>query len=104
MHENSALEFGFSVSEVAADVQAMKDSGRGDGRAPAWSSTAAFKISQALKQAGVEDVVFYAPEGYKQSTLEKYGDAAQQLDLPARVRAVAGQEPAQGHASSSSRR
>jgi hypothetical protein len=30
-----------------------------------------------LKQAGVEDVAFYAPEGYKESTLEKYGE---QLD------------------------
>jgi len=27
-----------------------------------------FKLSEGLRQAGVSDVVFYAPEGYKQST------------------------------------
>jgi ABC-type branched-subunit amino acid transport system substrate-binding protein len=34
-----------------------------------------FKFSQGLQQAGVNDVVFYAPEGYKQSTLENAGEA-----------------------------
>ena len=73
VHENSALEFGFSVSEVAADVQAMKDKNV-DFVATCMEFGGGFKIAQALKQAGVEDVVFYAPEGYKQSTLDKYGD------------------------------
>jgi ABC-type branched-subunit amino acid transport system substrate-binding protein len=73
VHENSALEFGFSVSEVAADVQAMKDAGV-QFVATCMEFGGGFKISQALKQAGVEDVYFYAPEGYKESTLEKYGD------------------------------
>jgi ABC-type branched-subunit amino acid transport system substrate-binding protein len=73
VHENSALEFGFSVSEVAADVQAMKDKGV-QFVATCMEFGGGFKISQALKQAGVEGVVFYAPEGYKQSTLDKYGE------------------------------
>jgi ABC-type branched-subunit amino acid transport system substrate-binding protein len=73
VHENSALEFGFAVSELAADVQAMKDKGV-QFVATCMEFGGGFKISQALKQAGVEDVVFYAPEGYKQSTLDKYGD------------------------------
>ncbi len=73
VHENSALEFGFSVSEVAADVQAMKDKGV-QFVATCMEFGGGFKIAQALKQAGVDDVVFYAPEGYKQSTLDKYGD------------------------------
>jgi ABC-type branched-subunit amino acid transport system substrate-binding protein len=73
VHENSALEFGFSPSEIAADVQAMKDKGV-EFVATCMEFGGGFKISQALKQAGVEDVVFYAPEGYKESTLEKYGD------------------------------
>jgi ABC-type branched-subunit amino acid transport system substrate-binding protein len=73
VHENSALEFGFSVSEVAADVQAMKDQGV-QFVATCMEFGGGFKISQALKQAGVDDVVFYAPEGYKESTVEKYGD------------------------------
>ncbi len=72
-HENSALEFGFSVSEVAADVQAMKDKNV-DMVVTCMEFGGGFKIAQALKQAGVEDVTFYAPEGYKQSTLDKYGD------------------------------
>lgn len=76
VHENSALEFGFAVSEVAADVQAMKDKGV-QLVATCMEFGGGFKISQALKQAGVEGVVFYAPEGYKQSTLDKYGE---QLD------------------------
>lgn len=73
VHENSALEFGFSVSEVAADVQAMKDAGV-EMVVTCMEFGGGFKIAQALKQAGVDDVVFYAPEGYKQSTLDKYGD------------------------------
>jgi ABC-type branched-subunit amino acid transport system substrate-binding protein len=73
VHENSALEFGFSVSEVAADVQEMKDAGV-QFVATCMEFGGGFKIAQALKQAGVDDVVFYAPEGYKQSTLDKYGD------------------------------
>jgi ABC-type branched-subunit amino acid transport system substrate-binding protein len=73
VHENSALEFGFSVSEVAADVQAMQDKGV-DMVATCMEFGGGFKIAQALKQAGVDDVVFYAPEGYKESTLDKYGD------------------------------
>lgn len=73
VHENSALEFGFAVSEVAADVQAMKDKGV-NLVVTCMEFGGGFKISQALKQAGVDGVTFYAPEGYKQSTLDKYGD------------------------------
>jgi hypothetical protein len=73
VHENSALEFGFSPSEVAADVQAMQDK---DVQmvVTCMEFGGGFKISQALKQAGVEDVLFYAPEGYKPSTLDEYGE------------------------------
>jgi len=73
VHENSALEFGFSVSEIAADVQAMKDAGV-QMVVTCMEFNGGFKIAQALKQAGVEDVVFYAPEGYKQSKLDRYGE------------------------------
>ena len=73
VHENSALEFGFSVSEVAADAQAMKDAGV---QLVGFCTElgGAFKVHQALKQAGVEDVTIFAPEGYNQATLDKYGD------------------------------
>jgi ABC-type branched-subunit amino acid transport system substrate-binding protein len=73
-HSNQSLEFGFSVSELAADIQAMKDEGV-QFVATCMEFNGGFKISEGLRQAGVNDVVFYAPEGYKQSTLEKAGDA-----------------------------
>jgi branched-chain amino acid transport system substrate-binding protein len=68
--EDKSLQFGFS--DVSADVQAIKDKG------VQFVSTCmdfggAFKISQGLKQAGVNDVTFYAPEGYRASTIKKYG-------------------------------
>jgi branched-chain amino acid transport system substrate-binding protein len=68
--EDKSLEFGFK--DVSSDVQAMKDKG------VQFVSTCmdfggAFKISQGLKQAGVNDVTFYAPEGYRASTIKKYG-------------------------------
>ena len=68
-HFNDALEFGFSIAEVQADIQAMKDKGV-QFVATCMEFNGGFKFSQGLKQAGVDDVVFYAPEGYKQSTLD----------------------------------
>lgn len=73
-HANQALEFGFSVTEIAADIQAMKDAGV-QFVATCMEFNGGFKISEGLRQAGVNDVVFYAPEGYRQSTLDKAGDA-----------------------------
>jgi ABC-type branched-subunit amino acid transport system substrate-binding protein len=73
-HSNQSLEFGFSVAEIQADVQAMKDAGV-QFVATCMEFNGGFKLSQGLKQAGVDDVVFYAPEGYKQSTLDEAGDA-----------------------------
>ncbi len=73
-HSNQALEFGFSVSEIQADVQAMKDKGV-QFVATCMEFNGGFKLSEGLRQAGVDDVVFYAPEGYKQSTLDKAGEA-----------------------------
>ena len=73
VHSNQSLQFGFAVSEVASDVQAMKDKGA-QMIATCMEFGGGFKISQALKQAGVNNVIVYAPEGYKQSTLDKYGD------------------------------
>jgi ABC-type branched-subunit amino acid transport system substrate-binding protein len=73
VHSNQSLEFGFSVSEVAADVQAMIDA---DAQIvlTCMEFNGGFKISQALKEGGKDDTVFYAPEGYKESTVEKYGE------------------------------
>jgi ABC-type branched-subunit amino acid transport system substrate-binding protein len=72
VHENLTLQFGFAVSELAADVADMKAKGV-QFVATCMDFGGAFKIAQALKQAGDNDVWFYAPEGYKNSKLKKYG-------------------------------
>lgn len=69
--EDKSLEFGFT--DVSSDIQAMKDTGV-EFVATCMDFGGAFKISQGLKQAGVDDVVFYAPEGYRQETIDKFGD------------------------------
>ncbi len=69
--EDKSLEFGFT--DVSSDVQAMRDTGV-EFVATCMDFGGAFKISQGLKQAGIDDVVFYAPEGYRQSTIDKFGD------------------------------
>src|SRR5207244_5207521 len=73
VHVNQSLQFGFAVSEVASDVEDMKNKGV-QMIATCMEFGGGFKIDQALKQAGVNNVIVYAPEGYKQSTLDKYGN------------------------------
>lgn len=68
--EDKSLEFGFK--DVSSDVQEMKDKGV-QFVATCMDFGGAFKISQGLKQAGVSDVIFYAPEGYRETTIKKYG-------------------------------
>ena len=70
VYEDKSLEFGFT--DVSADVQAMKDKGV-EFVATCMDFGGAFKISQGLKQAGVSDVTFYAPEGYREDTIKKFG-------------------------------
>jgi branched-chain amino acid transport system substrate-binding protein len=70
VYEDKSLEFGFT--DVSADVQAMKDKGV-QFVTTCMDFGGAFKISQGLKQAGVSDVTFYAPEGYRDETIKKYG-------------------------------
>jgi ABC-type branched-subunit amino acid transport system substrate-binding protein len=70
VYEDKSLEFGFT--DVSADVQAMKDKGV-QFVTTCMDFGGAFKISQGLKQAGVDDVVFYAPEGYRADTIKKFG-------------------------------
>jgi branched-chain amino acid transport system substrate-binding protein len=73
VHENLTLQFGFAISELASDVQAMKDNGV-QFVATCMDFGGAFKIAQALRQAGANDIWYYAPEGYKDSKLKKYGN------------------------------
>jgi len=69
--EDKSLEFGFT--DVSSDIQAMRDTGV-QFVATCMDFGGAFKISQGLRQAGIDDVVFYAPEGYRESTIDKFGD------------------------------
>ncbi|MBJ7261607.1 MAG: ABC transporter substrate-binding protein, partial [Acidimicrobiia bacterium] len=74
VYEDTSLEFGFS--DVSADVQALKDK-KVDFVSTCMDFGGAFKISQGFKQAGGTGMTFYAPEGYRESTIKKYGS---QLD------------------------
>ncbi|HEU5301484.1 MAG TPA: ABC transporter substrate-binding protein [Acidimicrobiia bacterium] len=69
--EDKSLEFGFT--DVSSDIQAMKDAGA-EFVATCMDFGGAFKISEGLRQAGIDDVVFYAPEGYRDETIDKFGD------------------------------
>jgi ABC-type branched-subunit amino acid transport system substrate-binding protein len=68
--EDRTLNFGFP--DASADAQKMKDAGV-DYVVTCMDFGGAYKISQELKQAGATGVTFYAPEGYRQDTLDKYG-------------------------------
>ncbi len=69
--EDTALAFGFT--DASDDAQEMKDAGV-EFVATCMDFGGAYKISQELKQAGAVGVKFYAPEGYRDDTIEKYGD------------------------------
>jgi ABC-type branched-subunit amino acid transport system substrate-binding protein len=68
--EDKTLNFGFP--DASADAQKMKDAGV-DYVVTCMDFGGAYKIAQELKQAGVTGVTFYAPEGYRQDTIDKYG-------------------------------
>jgi ABC-type branched-subunit amino acid transport system substrate-binding protein len=72
--EDRSLQFGFT--DASADVEGVKNNNV-DFIATCMDFGGAYKISQELRQAGVTGLTFYAPEGYRQETIEKYG---KQLD------------------------
>lgn len=66
-----ALQFGFS--NLGDDVQKIKDAGV-ELIATCMDIAGEVNIARELRQAGLNDIVFYAPQGYDPGTLEKYGD------------------------------
>jgi ABC-type branched-subunit amino acid transport system substrate-binding protein len=68
--EDRTLQFGFP--DASADAQKMKDAGV-DYVTTCMDFGGAYKIAQELKQAGATGVTYYAPEGYRQDTIDKYG-------------------------------
>jgi ABC-type branched-subunit amino acid transport system substrate-binding protein len=69
-----SLQFGFA--DASADVEGIRDN---DVQyiTTCMDFGGAYKISQELRQSGVAGLKYYAPEGYRQETIDKYGD---QLD------------------------
>jgi len=68
--QERALQFGFQ--DASKDVQGIK-AGKVDYVTTCMDFGGAYKISQALKQQGVTNITFYAPEGYRDETIKKYG-------------------------------
>lgn len=68
--EDRTLQFGFP--DASDDVQKMIDA-KVDYVATCMDFGGGYKISQEMKQAGATGVTFYAPEGYRQDTIDKYG-------------------------------
>ena len=68
-----SLSFGFSANDISAAVQEIKDKGV-QFVAPCMDLNGAVNFQRALKQAGVTDVKWYAPEGYREDVLDDLGD------------------------------
>jgi ABC-type branched-subunit amino acid transport system substrate-binding protein len=67
-----SLSFGFSANDISAAVQEIKDKGIGF-VAPCMDLNGAVNFQRALKQAGVTNVKWYAPEGYREDVLKELG-------------------------------
>ena len=68
---DEALQFGFS--NLGDDIQKIKDSGV-EFIATCMDIAGEVNIARELRQAGLDDIKFYAPQGYDPGTLKKYGD------------------------------
>ena len=66
-----SLQFGFS--NLGDDVQKIRDAGV-EFIATCMDIAGNVQIARLLRRAGLEDIKFYAPQGYDPGTLEKYGD------------------------------
>ena len=73
-YQDRSLQFGFA--DASSAVQAMKKA-KVDYVVTCMDFGGGYKISQEMRQAGMTGIKFYAPEGYRQTTLEQYGS---QLD------------------------
>lgn len=67
-----SLSFGFSANDISAAVQAIKDNGV-DFVATCMDLNGEANFAKALKQAGVTNVKFFAPEGYNPAALKELG-------------------------------
>jgi branched-chain amino acid transport system substrate-binding protein len=73
---DTSLSFGFSANDVSAIVQAVKDQGV-DFITACMDLNGEINLNKALKAAGVNNVKFWAPQGYDSENLKKYGNDLQ---------------------------
>src|SRR5262249_39688612 len=73
---DTSLSFGFSGNDTAAIVQAIKDQGV-DFVVACMDLNGEINLNKALKAAGVNNVKFWAPQGYDSENLKKYGNDLQ---------------------------
>ncbi|MBM3659002.1 MAG: ABC transporter substrate-binding protein [Actinobacteria bacterium] len=69
---DSSLAFGFSANDVAAAVQAVKDNDV-DFIATCMDVNGVVNLAKQIRQAGITDVGFLAPEGYDPEVLKTLG-------------------------------
>jgi ABC-type branched-subunit amino acid transport system substrate-binding protein len=69
---DTSLAFGFSANDTSAIVQAIKDQGV-DFITACIDLNGEVNLQKALKAAGVNNVKFWAPQGYDQQNLDKLG-------------------------------
>jgi ABC-type branched-subunit amino acid transport system substrate-binding protein len=67
-----SLSFGFSANDISAAVQAVKENGV-DFIAACMDVNGEVNFQRALKQAGITNVKWYAPEGYDEDILKELG-------------------------------
>jgi len=71
-YEDTTLSFGFTPAQIAPAVQEMKDAGV-DLVATCMDVNGNVTVAKALKQAGMNDVAIFSPEGYDPTVPEKFG-------------------------------
>jgi hypothetical protein len=70
VYEDKSLPFGFT--DASADAQGVKDNGV-QLIATCMDFGGAFRLTQQLQDTGITDLIVMAPEGYRPSTIKKYG-------------------------------
>ena len=76
-----SLSFGFSANDVSAAVQAVKDNGV-DFIATCMDINGEVNFNKALKQAGITNVQYYAPEGYDAEVIKQLGTELDGFTFP----------------------
>jgi branched-chain amino acid transport system substrate-binding protein len=73
---DTSLSFGFSANDVSAIVQAVKEQGV-DFIVACMDLNGEINLNKALRAAGINNVKFWAPQGYDSENLKKYGNDLQ---------------------------